>query len=88
MARIKSISLNKEQDDFLNDNPELKLSAICQVAVNNLMENHRSISSEHLKLKNYCKHIEEEMQLLQNFVVDRNLMFELEKYEKECGLKK
>lgn len=83
MARIKSISLNKEQDDFLNQNPELKLSAICQVAINNLMENHRSISSEHLKLKKYCAMLEKDKDTLVNFILDKNLWGEFER----CGSK-
>jgi len=62
MAIVRGVSLNKEQDNFLNENPELSISKITQVAINNLMESHRSISNEHLILKKSCAFLEMQLQ--------------------------
>ena len=35
---IKTVSLNPDQADFINSHPSLKLSSICQKAINDLME--------------------------------------------------
>jgi hypothetical protein len=62
MAIVRGVSLNKEQDNFLNENPELSISKITQVAINNLMESHQSISKEHLILKKRCGFLETQLQ--------------------------
>ena len=48
---IRSVSINKEQAEFLDGNKELSLSKICQVSINRIMEDSSAHEVEINQLK-------------------------------------
>ena len=75
-AKIITISLNKEQYDFVKSQPELSLSKVTQSAVREIMERHKIVYNDieilqrkANKLQNYVQKL---TKFLENHVFQKN----------------
>jgi len=88
-AKIYTISVPMEQDIFLQENPDIKLSKICQDSINKVMELRKSATPTLEKLK----HTNDLMKVLliraNEFIASKNLWAEfcaIKYEEKEDGI--
>lgn len=73
MAIIKSVSLNKEQVDFLTENKDIKLSFLVQQTLNNIMERTRTKEQEIALLRNKNQKLSELLEKATKFIEQKGL---------------
>lgn len=82
-AKIITISLNKEQYDFVKSQPELSLSKVTQSAVREIMNRHKIVYSDIEILKKKSNKLQSYVDKLTKFIENCNLW---EKFLKETEL--
>lgn len=82
-SKIITISLNKEQYDFVKSQPELSLSKVAQSAVREIMERHKIVYNDIEILQKKINKLQTYIQSLTKFIEDENLW---EKFLKEAQL--
>ncbi|MBA7653473.1 hypothetical protein ES703_61322 [subsurface metagenome] len=72
-SKIVTISLNKEQYDFVKSQPELSLSKVAQSAVREIMERHKIVYNDIEILQKKANKLQNYVQKLTKFLEDKGL---------------
>lgn len=73
MAEIHSISLNKEQSEFVKSQTELSLSKVTQSALREIMERHKIVYNDLEVLQRKINKLQSSLNATTKFIEDNNL---------------
>jgi hypothetical protein len=76
---IKTVSITKEQEDFLNEHTDLSLSKICQSKINELMERNKFSDLERQKLLKNISSLQELLEKATTFIDEKGFWGEFVK---------